>query len=198
MSGIALRKTYSPPPLNRREILRYAGCKNTEPEVAALLESTIAELMDKLSYKVCYRALPCRVEGDLCHLGPLQLRSQDLATNLRGCEQVLLFAATVGVGIDRLIAKYGRLSPAKALMLQAIGAQQIEALCDLFCKDLAQELQVTLKPRFSPGYGDLPLSAQRDILALLDCGKRIGLTLNDSLLLSPTKSVTAFAGIENK
>lgn len=51
------------------------------------------------------------------------------------------------------------------------------------------------RPRFSPGYGDLPLSAQREIFAVLDCGKRIGLMLNDSLLMSPSKSVTAFVGI---
>ncbi len=51
------------------------------------------------------------------------------------------------------------------------------------------------RPRFSPGYGDLTLLAQKDIFAVLDCGKRIGLTLNDSLLMSPSKSVTAFVGI---
>ena len=198
MDSVTLNKTYQAPPLDRREILRYAGCKSANEATASLLEACLQEVQDQLTYQVCYRVLPLTTEGALCNFGAFKLHSQNLAANLKGCKEALLFAATVGVGIDRLIAKYGRLSPAKALMLQAIGAQQIEALCDLFCKDLAQELQVTLKPRFSPGYGDLPLSAQRDILALLDCGKRIGLTLNDSLLLSPTKSVTAFAGIENK
>ncbi len=52
-----------------------------------------------------------------------------------------------------------------------------------------------LRPRFSPGYGDLAIDAQKDIFALLDCERQIGLTLGDSLLMSPGKSVTAFAGI---
>jgi len=52
-----------------------------------------------------------------------------------------------------------------------------------------------LKPRFSPGYGDLPLETQREIFDVLDCSRRIGLMLNDSLLMSPTKSVTAFVGV---
>lgn len=54
---------------------------------------------------------------------------------------------------------------------------------------------MALRPRFSPGYGDLAIDAQKDIFALLDCERQIGLTLGDSLLMSPGKSVTAFAGI---
>ena len=80
-------------------------------------------------------------------------------------------------------------------MFQSIGAERIETLCDAFCKDISSELGVTLKPRFSAGYGDLPLEAQKDIFRVLDCSKKIGLTLNDSLLMSPTKSVTAIVGI---
>ena len=82
-------------------------------------------------------------------------------------------------------------------MMQAIGAERIEALCDAFCDDMEKEMGVSLRPRFSPGYGDLPLSVQKDIISLLEAPKRIGLSLNDSLLMSPTKSVTAFAGISN-
>ena len=101
-------------------------------------------------------------------------------------------AATVGVGIDRLIAKYSRISPSKALMLQAIGAERIEALCNAFCNDLSACDNSCIK-RFSPGYGDLPLEVQRDIFSVLDCGKYIGVSLNGSLVMSPSKSVTAFA-----
>ena len=80
-------------------------------------------------------------------------------------------------------------------MMQAVGAERVEALCDAFCEQFRRENGVGLRPRFSPGYGDLPLAAQRELFALLDCPRKIGLTLNESLLMSPTKSVTAFAGI---
>ena len=161
----------------------------------ALLESCVDEVRDKISYRVCYRELPITISGDLCDFERFRFRSVHLATHLKDCQYVVLFAATIGVGIDRLIAKYGRLSPAKALMLQAIGAERIEALCDTFCDDMARELHTGQKTRFSPGYGDLPISVQKDIFALLDCSKQIGLTLNDSLIMSPSKSVTAFLGI---
>ena len=87
------------------------------------------------------------------------------------------------------------LSDPTTAMLQAFGAERIEALCDVFCRDIGKELGVRTGPRFSPGYGDLPLDAQKMIFSVLDCEKRIGLFLNDSLLMSPSKSVTAFVGI---
>ena len=52
-----------------------------------------------------------------------------------------------------------------------------------------------LRPRFSPGYGDLKLEHQKDWFRLLDISRQIGIELTDSLLMVPTKSVTAIIGI---
>ena len=212
---MVITRTYTDPPMDKREILWYAGCKNAMQESSAfsdgngggsmeeLLEAALYEVLPKLSYKVCYMELPLHISGSTCDFGGMQIESRDLAKNLSGCESVFLFAATIGVEIDRLILKYSAVSPAKAVMLQAIGAERIEALCDSFCEDITQELalsgaRVRLHPRFSPGYGDLPLQKQADIFRLLNCGKYIGVSLNESLLMSPTKSVTAFVGKEKE
>ena len=177
---------------NKKEISRYAG--NLQDE--ALLAECISEVSDKLVYNVCYQKFPFEKQCETLNLGFAQVNSADLAKNLDGCDGILLFAATVGVELDRLIMKYCKISPVKALIFQAIGAERIEKLCDQFCKDMAKEEK--LKPRISPGYGDLPLDLQKEIFAALDCGKNIGLTLNDSMLMSPTKSVTAIVGIVSK
>jgi hypothetical protein len=190
-------KTYEAPPIRRREILRYAGCAEADAATALLMEDCLTEAADALTYKVCYRELPVKIDGEKCDFGTFSVFSHQLARNLENCTRVILLAATVGVGIDRLIQKYSRIAPSRALMMQAIGAERIEALCDAFCDDTEKEMGVSLRPRFSPGYGDLPLSVQKDIISLLEAPKRIGLSLNDSLLMSPTKSVTAFAGITN-
>ena len=63
----------------------------------------------------------------------------------------MLFAATLGAEFDRLLMKYSKLSPAKALMQQAFGTERIEALCDAFCKDYEEEQRVYLQSRFSAG-----------------------------------------------
>lgn len=198
MNSVILSKVYTEPPFCEKEILRYAGCKEADSEISALVKSCIDETKDKLTYKVCYRQFGVKIHDDICDFGAFTLRSENLAFNLRESESVILFAATVGVGIDRLIAKYGRISPSKALLFQAIGAERIEALCDAFCEDILKEYNIGTKPRFSPGYGDLPLAAQKDIFAVLSPEKRIGLTLNDSLLMSPSKSVTAIVGLGGK
>ena len=190
-------KNFTEPPVCKKEILRYAGCKTKgmqeEEQILGLLEECLAEVLPKLSYKLCYIELPLAINGEECDFNGIHLLSKDLAKNLHGCERVVLFAATIGIEIDRLITKYGHVSPAKAVMLQAIGAERIESLCDAFCEELKKEMGI--RPRFSPGYGDLSLEAQKDIFQILNCSKNIGLSLNDSLLMSPSKSVTAFVGL---
>ena len=193
-----LTKTYKALPFATKEILRYAGCKTADDGIAALLDTCLKEVQDKLVYKVCYRELPIFLNDNICDFGVFSVHSQNLAANLKDAKKVVLFAATVGIEIDRLIARYSRISPSKALMFQAIGAEGIESLCNTFCKDLARQMGVGLSPRFSPGYGDLPLDTQKNIFSVLDCPKQIGLSLNNSLLISPSKSVTAFTGICEK
>lgn len=196
MSSAILRKSYAAPPFCKRDILRYAGCRAEESDVAALAESCIEEVRDKLTYRVCYRHFNVVTDGELCNFEDMfTLRSEKLAQSLDTCSEVVLFASTVGVGIDRLIARYGHLSPSRALMLQAVGAERIEALCDSFCADLEREYDCGTRPRFSPGYGDLSLAAQRQLFAVLSPERQIGLTLTDSLLMSPSKSVTAIVGL---
>lgn len=191
LDGI-LVKTYSAPPVDEREILRYAGLRGeADGQTKAILDECLAECAPRLSYRVCCRELP--KSHSLFQTGA------GVRRRLAECDGVVVFAATVGLEIDRLIAKYARISVAKALLLQAVGTERIESLCDEFCKTLASEYpSKKFLPRFSPGYGDFPLAAQKELFALLDCPRKIGLTLNDSLLMTPTKSVTAAIGFKTE
>ncbi|MBP9988186.1 MAG: Vitamin B12 dependent methionine synthase activation subunit [Ruminococcus sp.] len=187
-----LTKTYEPPEINRSEILRYAGCdKDFQLD---LIDECLSELKNKLSYKVCFVEFEISENDKFSDLGFVKTASSDLRKNLDGCRKIILFAATIGIEIDRLIAKYNRISPSKALIFQAIGAERIESLCDVFCNEVKEKYEI--KPRYSPGYGDLSLEIQKKIFDVLDCPRKIGLTLNDSLLMSPSKSVTAIIGVK--
>ena len=77
----------------------------------------------------------------------------------------------------------------------------MEAVCDevnaLLEKEAAEEGR-SLRRRFSPGYGDLGLENQKGVFELLNPAKLIGLTLMDTLIMSPEKSVTAIIGIAEK
>ena len=195
MNTLALTKTYSAPPVCHREIMRYARCKNPDSNVLVLCNECLNEVKDGLVFKVSYIELPLKITDNVCDFGAFAVKSNDLTRNLEGCKSVIVFAATIGVAPDRLVAKYSRISPAKALMHQAIGVERIESLCDMFQNDLKATYNISNKPRFSAGYGDLPLNTQTDIFNVLNCAKTTGLTLNDNLIMSPSKSVTAFIGV---
>ena len=205
MGFLLQRMSPALPPVNAREVLRYARAGNTpDSRVQSLLEEVCSDAQEILVPRVCYTIVPAVVQEKRITLGKdddLTVESHDLAKSLQGCTQALLFVATIGLEVDRLIALYGRLSPGKALLLQALGAERIEALCDAFCHAIAQQLSpqgLSLRPRFSPGYGDLPLAFQTPLLTALDSWRQIGVSLNDSLLMSPSKSVSALAGITTR
>lgn len=187
-------KLYAPhelPPVNRREVFRYARAGNPSDAENALLDSCLHELLPNLTCRVVWAEYPVFMEGSGLDLGFARTESWDLRKNLRDCGKIILFAATVGIAPDRLSLKYSRISPVRALFLESIGNERIGALCDAFCGEFTDT-----RPRFSPGYGDLPLDLQKDIIAALDCPRKIGLTLNESLLMTPSKSVTAVLGIQ--
>lgn len=188
-------------PVHEREIWRYSGYmgldKNPDEELKKYLVDIYKELEGKFQFKVCYRRMPLQWENDMPQL-PFTCHSKDLAKCLAGCDEMILFAATIGLEIDRKIARYERISPTKALLSHAYGAERIESLCDGFCREIEQELseeQLYCSNRFSPGYGDLPLETQVEFFRLMDCNRQIGISLNDSLLMTPSKSVTAIFGI---
>jgi len=200
MEGFVFVREYAAPSVDEREVLRYAGARGNAPEAVELMRRCLDEARDAFSYKVCFAEFPVAEHKGVLNLGFCKTDSSDLRKTLAGCESIILFAATVGVGIDRLIARYSALSPARSLMFQAIGSERVEALCDLFCRDIAEEKSgegAVLCSRFSPGYGDLPLELQRDIFAVLNCPKFIGVSLGESLLMSPSKSVTAIIGMKS-
>ncbi len=201
MTNTVFTKTYNAPQVNIKEIMRYAQILKNTPETDNLINECLNEALNCLAFKVCYAHFSIDICDDYIDLGFAKTNSIGLKKNLQGCESIVLFAATVGIGIDRLIAKYSRVSPSKALMFQAIGTERIESLCDAFNADITAEyraLGMDTAPRFSPGYSDLPLELQSNVFNVLDCPRRIGISLNERLLMSPSKSVTAIIGIRNK
>ncbi len=194
MDNTVLTKIYDAPRVVRAEILRYAGVKEADEMTLAIMEECLAEASAVLSYKVTFAVYSVTKTDTGLDLGFCKTASRDLMKNLGASHSVIVFCATVGLGIDRLIAKYKTISPARALMLQAIGTERIESLCDKFTEDMYEETG-GLRPRFSPGYGDFEISHQRDIFLHLNPSKSIGVSLNESLLMSPSKSVTALVGV---
>lgn len=190
--------------ISRKEILRYLGYGNTQgdEQVNALIEDVLKELLAAASPKSIYRSYPLRLLPDHeIDFTVFRTKSLNLSKNLVDCEEVLLFAATLGAGVDVLLHKYTRLQMSRAVIMQAAAAAVIEEYCDEENRRLKDEYEAKgfyLRPRFSPGYGDFSLECQREITTVLETPKRIGIMLTESLLMTPSKSVTAVMGVSKK
>ena len=198
MNGAVCTCAYEGLPFNVEMALRFAGCRTADEDVRdvrALMESCAEAALPVLSYRVCWRAVPVTLEGDRVIFPFATVEGHSLATHLNGCRGAVLFGTTVGLELDRMLFREGLRSTARAVCLQAIGAERVEAVCDRFETEM-RERYGEIRTRFSPGYGDLPLDFQRELFRVLDCSRTIGLTLNESLLMSPSKSVTAIIGVE--
>lgn len=183
------------------EVCRYLGYKKgtrPEPEADALIRTCTARVEQAAEPRTVSTVLPLTFrEGNEMELGPIRVKSAALRRNLLGCEEVILFAATLGLEVDRLIARAGAGRVTEGAIYQAAGAALIEEVCDTANDALRAESEAEgwyLRPRFSPGYGDFPIACQPEIARLLRTPERIGLTVTDSMLLVPVKSVTAVIG----
>ena len=188
------------------EIARYLGYQKVavpDEQVSTLIKAAADEMLDVIQPQSVCEKFDLTVEYDekkdfgLVAFSDVTIKSKDLARNLRDCSQIVLFAATLGPQCDQLIRRSQVKDQVKAAVFQATGAMYIEKCVDLLnekIKQDAEEQGKTTRPRFSPGYGDLSLDVQKSFFRLLPC-QRIGLTLMDTLVMSPEKSVTAFVGV---
>ena len=130
--------------------------------------------------------------ASLLATAPLAPRS----VHLRDGDRFLL-CGTIGAEFDVWQRRLAVTSAGDALVAQAIGTAAVEKVMDeteAKLKSLLAEGE-RLLPRRSPGYGKIGLDANREITALLDTSRRIGVSITDSMALSPSKSVSAICEI---
>jgi hypothetical protein len=203
---IPSKEQMSPVAQDYSEIARYLGYQKIvvpDEQISALIKSAAEEMLELIQPQGVYEKFDLSVEYDeqkdfgRVTFSDVKIESKDLARNLRACRQVVLFATTLGPQCDQLIRRAQVKDQVKAAVFQATGAMYIEKCVDLLNEKIKQDAEAqgkTTRPRFSPGYGDVSLDVQKSFFRLLPC-QRIGLTLMDTLIMSPEKSVTAFVGV---
>ena len=190
-------------PFDRQEALRYLGYRGAQPDaaVSARLDACAAELQAAARPRSVFRRFALtHPSTDTLRIADVTVCSRDLSRNLRGCTAVYLMAATLGIEADRLLARASAVRMSDAVLYQAAAAAMIETVCDGVNDAIRREAAgegLYCRPRFSPGYGDFSIEHQRDFARLLDTPRQIGLTVTESCLLAPTKSVTAVIGLTN-
>lgn len=186
--------------IDENEILRYLGYKNkkVDKETQAILKEALNELYEFSQLKYVYKIFEItKTKNTLCLEDQINIRSKDLYKLFINSEKTAVFAASLGFYVERKIQYYSKINLSKAIIFDACATAYIEALCDYIeseIREIAQKEGQGITYRFSPGYGDLPLHHQKEILSVLEADKLIGLSCSPSSLLIPRKSVTAFIG----
>ncbi len=175
----------------RNEALRYLGYKGEPDSQTALLLDRAEKELSAVNPAFCCRI----VEKSECGM---LLQGNDIRKHLSDCERVIIFAATLGAVFEKLIRTAEIINMAYAVVLDAYGSAFIEDYCDRFEAVLKEKTGGFFTWRYSPGYGDYPISMQSDFIRFLSADKKIGLTATENHILIPRKSVTAIIGISKK
>ena len=189
---------------DRAEAVRYLGYRDAEPDeaVSQALARCAADLQNAVRPRAVFRRFDLyhHADGEM-EFGGVTVQSENLSRNLKGCTAVYLMAATLGIEADRCIARASAVRMSDAVLYQAAAAAMIETYCDEINETLRRQAAqdgLHCRPRFSPGYGDFSIAHQRDLSRLLDTPRGIGLTVTESCLLAPIKSVTAVIGLSTE
>lgn len=185
--------------IQRREVLHFLGWRGTpvEPELLAQIDALCDYAVRELHPRVVTGRFALEEDFALCGTGFVPAGCS-IKGMLESCSEAVLLAATLGAESERMLLREQARSAEGALLLDAVLSAAIEAVCDEQESVLRSALQkegLYLTDRFSPGYGDMPIAQTREICAVLDTPRTIGLTVSSSGIMIPRKSVTAMMGI---
>lgn len=171
-----------------RTAARYLGLRGgaSDAELDALLRRAWERMLSSAEPRHIIREGAVRAEDGLFVLDTLApLPTRDLCRFFSGATRARCVLATLGAPLDALIRRLMLTDPALGAAVGACGSAYIDLYLDGVVGD---------GPRFSPGYGDVPLSFQRPFLEWLEA-RRIGVTLTESCLMQPEKSVSALQAL---
>ncbi len=196
------------PTVDRSEMLRYLGYagQSIDDALAERIEHTAAELERTLVPRGVRRVFPidaaARNENGMPCIrlagSTVELNGSDIFRHLKDARLCVVLACTLGMESERRLRALAGQRPLDATLLDAAASAAIEAAVRAMEREATRDAAacgMSANWRFSPGYGDCPLSAQGPIVAALNAGRLIGLTVTDDDLLLPSKSVTAVFGL---
>lgn len=189
----------------KAEALRYMGHKGQiiTPGMDSMLDEVIEECRGAATARRVFRTFDISTYTNTVKVigTEYSLFGADICRHLQNATGCALMAVTLGGAIDNLIRLYSNVDVLRLLMVDAVCSALIEEeadCCEALVREDAAQNGLEIGSRYSPGYGDMPLSDGKTILTLLNAPKQIGLTITASNLMIPQKSVTAVIGLFQK
>jgi len=158
-----------------------------EKRLIALIEASQSVMAAKAIYKVSY--IESRAEDSVI-LDGVRFRSKVLRKHFDEVERVFPYVVTIGTGVEDLEKNSG--DALEKYYLDLIGNAAIVNAREYLKKRLSTLYALESLSYMGPGQlKDWPLEEQRSLFGLLgDVQRAIGVTLSDSLLMIPRKSLS--------
>lgn len=131
----------------------------------------------------------------------LTLPGSSMQGYLEHANKVFLFACTLGANADRKLAELQATKPLDALLYSACANTCIESAAEQLqdiAAQTAREQGLFARMRFSPGYGDLPISIQEEFLGAINAQIMLGISTTPSHFMTPSKSISAVIGLYSR
>lgn len=123
----------------------------------------------------------------------LTINYPDLIDLFDSCDRIVIIACTLGLQLDQQLRYYSKINLTKMTVMDALASSYIEIKCDEY---EAKQNFGKRTFRFCPGYGNVPLELNKNLANALNCSnKHIGLTVQESNLLLPQKSMIGLIGL---
>lgn len=189
--------------INREEAFRYMAAEGFTPDgvLADLADECEKRIIETVRPRYTYKVYPIESNnGSETVLSgfPAKLEGKDISNLLEGCHSAVVMCATIGAEADALIRRMQAEDMAKAVMTDSFASVAAEQVCNAFDEIIREKYpDKFITWRFSPGYGDFPISIQKKLLEALNAMRLAGVCLNPSGMLTPVKSVTAVCGISD-
>jgi len=187
--------------IDKYEALSYLGYENhyIDEEMNSKIDRLINEIESSIDGKYTYKRFDIKVLSESIEVlqTKIRLRGKSIYEHLKDCTGLVIMSATLGGRADLIIKRKSVFSGEDGLLTDALCSAYVEALCDRCNQEIEEKLSeegFSSTWRFSPGYGDLDLKVNSEILHELNAFRTIGLYSSESYMLTPSKSVVAIIG----
>ncbi len=173
--------------------------KNLAKELKKVIDIAYGLIHGKACY-VTFQIKEVRENKVILDKSDSLIKGNQIAIILKNCTFCSIFVSTIGQEFENRISKMTIDDPTRAFYLEYVGNWMAEHMAETINNKISQEIVKAgfiPKKRYSPGYGDWPITSQQELLELAEA-KRIGISLTESYLMIPRKSVSALIGWARK
>ena len=177
----------------KENALKYLGYQNQklDQQTNLLLDQELEELK-QFSFKYMYKIYTLSKQPLKIKELDLNIDYPDLIDLFDSCDRIVIIACTLGLQLDQQLRYYSKINLTKMTVMDALASSYIEIKCDEY---EAKQNFGKRTFRFCPGYGNVPLELNKNLANALNCSKHIGLTVQESNLLLPQKSMIGLIGL---